>query len=92
MFGSLKLFPKELAEDIIQIELELICERLARLDVQLTILEDIKQAQANDSSLQRVISTMDKEKKREFEVFPEGILTFQGRIWCPTRQKLWSNC
>ena len=33
MLGSLKLFPKELAEDIIKMELELIYRRLAKLDV-----------------------------------------------------------
>ena len=70
MLESLKLLPKELAEDIIKMELELICGRLARLDVQPTILEDIKRAQANDSSLQRVISSMDEEKKGEFAVSP----------------------
>ena len=42
MLGSLKLLSKELAEDIIKMELELICGRLARLDVQPMILEDIK--------------------------------------------------
>ena len=44
MLGSLKFLLKELAKDIIKIELELICGRLARLDVQPTILEDIKRA------------------------------------------------
>ena len=64
-------------------ELELICGRLARLDVQPTILEDIKRAQADDRSLQRVIGSMDEEKKREFAVSPEGALTYQGRICVP---------
>ena len=83
MLGSLELLPMELAEDIIKMELELVQGKLARLDMQPTILEDIKRAQANDSSLQRVISTMDKEKKGEFVVSPEGAITFQGRICVP---------
>ena len=83
MLGSLELLPIELAEDIIKMELELVHGRLARLDMQPTILEDIRRAQANDSSLQRVISTIDKEKKGEFVVSPEGAITFQGRICVP---------
>ena len=88
MLGSLKLLLKELVEDIIKMELELICRRLARLDVQPMIFEDIKQAQANDSSLQKVISTIDEEKKKEFAVSPEGALTFQGRIYVPDAHKI----
>ena len=83
MLGSFKLLSKELAKDIIKMELDLIHGRLARLDMQPTILEDIKRAQANDSSLQQVISTIDKEKKGEFVVSPEGAITFQGRICVP---------
>ena len=83
MLGSLELLPMELAEDIIKMELELVHGRLARLDMQPTILEDIRRAQANDSSLQRVISTIDKEKKGEFVVSPKGAITFQGRIYVP---------
>ena len=51
--------------------------------MQPTILEDIKRVHANDSSLQRVISSMDEEKKREFTVSPEGALTFQRKICMP---------
>ena len=47
----MKLLQKELAEDIIKMELEILRGRLARLDVQPMILEDIKRAQVNDSSL-----------------------------------------
>ena len=79
----MRRLPKELSKEIEEFELKVVCGRLARLEVQPIILEEIKRAQVNDEYLKKVWKNKEDKVKEGFTVSPDGSLRYKERLCVP---------
>ena len=83
---------KELLEDMRRLDLEVVVgcvgTQLASLQIQPTLLEQIKQGQKHDQEGERLIRAIKNRKRKELRLDDEGIIRHGNRIWVPDVDEL----
>ena len=74
---------KEIAEDTVRSEIELVIGRLSNITLQSTLLERIKEAQKRDPHLRDLKDRVLAGAAKDFTISDMGLLKFQGRICVP---------
>ena len=77
----MRLMAKELADDIVRSEIELVVGRLANITLQSTLLERIKEAQKRDPQLRDLRDRVLAGTTKDFTISKTGLLRFLGRIF-----------
>ena len=74
---------KQLLKEIEELELIIVHGRLASLEFQPIILNEIREAQESDEYLTKARKMDEETKKGDFTVSPDGTLKYKGRICVP---------
>ena len=77
---SMRLMAKEIVEDMIRSEIELVIGRLSNITLQSTLLEKIKEVQKRDPQLTDLRDRVLVGTAKDFTISDRGLLKFQSRI------------
>jgi hypothetical protein len=81
--------PEELCEHFKQLRLEIVPEGfLASLEVQPTLMDEIKEAQKLDKEIEEIKSNMSKGKAKGFHEDDQGVVWFEKHVCVPQDPKL----
>ena len=84
-----KGLPKELAEDIMELRLEIVPRRfIATMEVQSTLLDKIREAQKDDKEIAEIKEKMGKGKAKGFHEDEHDTLWFEDRIYVPNDSEI----
>ena len=78
---------KELQQELLKEEIEVVIEICGRLEIRSTLLEEIKRKQKEDKCCQEIQQQMIEGKQTDFQVV-EGVLRFKGRVCVPQDMEL----
>ena len=86
MFGEL---PKELAEDLHELCLEIVPRGyVAALEIQSTLMDKIREAQKTDKDIAEIKEKMSKGKAKGFREDEHDTLWFEDRVYVPNNPKI----
>ena len=80
--------PEELQKEIRDFGLQLVIGRLAALQVQPILLEQVRQEQLQDEELTKIRHEVQEGKQEEFSISKDGTTLFRGRICVPNQEVL----
>ena len=84
-----KGLPKELADDIMELRLEIVPRGfIATMEVQSTLLDKIREAQKDDKEIAEIKEKMGKGKAKGFREDEHVTLWFEDRIYVPNNQEI----
>ena len=78
---------KELIEELCKEQIEVLPGRIARLEVQSTLLEEVKVKQVADEWCQKIVQQVREGKVTEFHL-QDGVLYFRNRLCIPQNDEL----
>ena len=82
-------FPKELAEDLRELRLEIVPKGfVAAMEVQSALLGKIREAQKYDKEIAEIKERMSKGKAKGFRKDEHDILWFKDRVYVPNNAKI----
>ena len=81
-------FLEELQKEIPDFGLQLLTGRLAALQVQPILLEQVRQEQLQDEELTKIRHEVQEGKQEEFSISKDGTTLFRGRICVPNQEVL----
>ena len=80
--------PRELQKEIQNFDLQMIIGRMATLQIQPILLDQIREAQLQDEDLIKIRQELQEEKQEEFSLSKDGTMLFKGRICVPNQEEL----
>ena len=84
-----KGLPKELAQDIMELRLEIVPTGfIATMEVQSTLLDKIREAQKEDKEIAEIKEKMSKGKAKGFREDEHDILWFEDRVYVPNNPEI----